>query len=339
VKTLARLLPLLAFLGLILALRLAGCQIRPVPSGSQATSGSEASGQLTAAPTASPVASRSGRPTATPTPRPTPTQKPSPTPSPTAKPSPTSLPAASPTPMAWSSKKLGWYYVPASAAGSGDPATIPADIRSLIAPFAVLWQSPQPQRRVVYLTMDEGYEYAANTSKILDTAKLKGIPITFFITGSFLDKNPDLVGRMLDEGHLVANHTDSHPNLADLLEKGGRQAVQAELDRLASRFRQATGQTLPRLVRPPEGSYSQALLAALDEAGYRTVFWSFAYRDWLTDDQPDPEAAKEKILGQLHNGSILLLHAVSVTNVEILPELIDAIENRGYEFARLDEIP
>ena len=213
------------------------------------------------------------------------------------------------------------------------PATIPESVRIMISKYPVLWQMPPRERKRVYLTMDEGYEYGGNTDLILDIAKEKGISITFFITGNYLANNPQKVGRMLDEGHLVANHTQKHANLADLLAASGEQAVLDQVRTLEQAFADQTGRTLPRLVRPPEGSYSERLLAVLGRAGYTVVFWSFAYRDWLTDDQPDPAAARQRILGELHDGSVILLHAASTTNVTILPDLIDAIRARGYEFS------
>lgn len=230
--------------------------------------------------------------------------------------------------------KTGWWYIPGK---QGQPATLQADVLKLINRYDVIWQEPLSGRKVVYLTMDEGYEYEDNTTEILNTAKVKGVPITFFITGSYLENNPDKVIRMAEEGHLVANHTTSHPNLVDLVAKKGEAGLLKELHDLETAFQNLTGQDMPRIIRPPEGSYSERVLYYLSRAGYQTVFWSFAYRDWITDEQPDPAEAKAKILGQLHNGSVILIHAVSDTNVAILPDLIDGIRARGYEFALLND--
>jgi peptidoglycan-N-acetylmuramic acid deacetylase len=312
-KTLIRLLPLAAFLLMVLVLRLSGCQMHPLPSSNQTSaSGTTIKSSI---PETEKTTTRSLSTTSAAT------------------------AATTAAPSGLSNKKLGWYYSAPSPLGADKPATIPADVRQVIAPYEVIWQYPQPGRKVVYLTMDEGYEFEANTAQILNIAKMKGISITFFITGSYLEKNPDLVGRMIEEGHLVANHTDGHPNLVDLLASEGSDALLAELDGLAGKFRTLTGMDLPKYVRPPEGSYSEKVLAILDAAGYKTVFWSFAYRDWLTAEQPDPDAAREKILSQIHDGSVLLLHAVSRTNITLLPDLIDEIQTRGYEFATIDEIP
>jgi peptidoglycan-N-acetylmuramic acid deacetylase len=337
-KTLARLLPLLVFVAFLVAIRLTGCRIG-IPEGSQTTGTAEPTAAATTA--ASPTAAATKGATAG-TREPTPAAS---TPAATTATSPTTTTGA-PTPD-WTTANLlagldntlaSWYYNPPSPLGEERPATIPAAVRQLAYQYEVIWQEPQTGRKVVYLTMDEGYEYGTNTEQILDIAKLKGISITFFITGSYLDKNPGLVGRMIDEGHLVANHTVSHPNLVDKAAVGGRSAILAELDGLAEDFEATCGVTMARYVRPPEGAYSDRVLAEMRAAGYRAVFWSFAYRDWLTDEQPDPAAAKEKILGQLHNGSVMLLHAVSATNVAILPDLIDEIKARGYQFALISEL-
>ena len=186
--------------------------------------------------------------------------------------------------------------------------------------------------------MDEGYEFENNTARILDIARDKSVSIAFFITGSYLRTHPELVRRMLDEGHLVLNHTDKHPDLAVMLRDKGVDAVLADIHKLETEFHALTGQVMPRLIRPPAGAYSQRLLALLARERYTAVFWSFAYRDWLTDDQPSLDSARSAILGQLHDGSVMLLHAVSKTNVQLLPELIDAIRAGGYRIGLLSEI-
>ncbi len=233
----------------------------------------------------------------------------------------------------------GWYYVPATPAGSQRPATVPDAVNSLMRQTGSLWQEENPSGKPLYLTMDEGYEYQDLTSRILDIAQRKALPITFFVTGSYIDRNPQLVQRMVSDGHLVANHTQTHPNLPRLLEAHGPAAVLAELEAVEQRFQALTGQPMNRYIRPPEGSYSQRLLTLFQQSGYQAVFWSFAYRDWLTDEQPDQGEALEKILSQLHPGSILLLHAVSSTNVAVLEAFVDQAREAGYTFKLLTEWP
>ena len=313
-KTFLRVLPLTIFVAFLLAIRIGGCQLLPVlPTGSDK-----------------------------PTPTLTPTLAPGETePAGSAQPSETTAQPTITVPTTTSklsdnNQSLGWSFIYADPAGQEQPTGISDSVRKLIDPYKVLWQVPQTDRKVVYLTMDNGYEYNNNTARILDTAKLKGVPITFFIIGSYLTNNEDLVIRMTEEGHTVANHSYTHPDTVKMLDEKGIDAVLADIRRLEKAYRDLTGQEISRFFRPPSGIYSERLLDLLSREGYTTVFWSFAYRDWLTDDQPDPAAAKERILGQLHNGSIILLHAVSNTNTDILPELIDEIRARGYEFAKLE---
>lgn len=219
----------------------------------------------------------------------------------------------------YSNEDLSWWY------RAGTTATIDSGIANLISGFDVLWKVDTTQK-IVYLTMDEGYEYLDNTSRILDIAKEKNVKITFFITGSYLDRQPNLVLRMLQEGHVVANHTDKHLRAPSIT----TEQLKEDITLLENKYQQLTGQPIASLYRPPEGGYSERSLAIAEDLGYTTVFWSFAYRDWLTDDQPDPAEAYQFIMNQLHPGAILLIHAVSVTNVEILPDLIDGIRDQGY---------
>ncbi len=240
-----------------------------------------------------------------------------------------------------SAATAGWYYNRPAAADlfKDKRVTIPGSVASLIAPWSVIWQAKPTGRKTVYLTMDEGYEFEKNTSEILATAAAKKVHIAFFITGTYLRNQPELVKRMVAEGHLVLNHTNTHPNLGNLYREQGAETVMANITQLELEFKALTGKSMPKYLRPPEGAYSERLLGLLDQHGYRTVFWSFAYRDWLTNEQPTLEAARRTILGELHDGSVILLHAVSNTNVALLPELIEEIRARGYSFGRLTDIP
>lgn len=223
----------------------------------------------------------------------------------------------------YSNEDLGWWF------NWGNPkATINNEITALISDKNVLWQIPT-ENKVVYLTFDEGYEYNNNTSQILDTLRDKGVKATFFITGSYLDNNPDLVNRMVEEGHLVGNHTILHYRAAPTLESNQQTYIDdvVALNQKDSR--------ISMFHRPPEGGYSERSLALLNSLGYKTVFWSFAYKDWLTDNQPDPKEALELILNNIHPGSILLLHPVSNTNTQILGEVIDGIRGQGYSIELL----
>ena len=187
--------------------------------------------------------------------------------------------------------------------------------------------------KVVYLTFDAGYENG-NVEKILDTLKEKNVPGAFFILSHFLTANPGLIERMIDEGHLVCNHTARHRNMA----KATDREMRRELTDLETLFRDRTGCEIAKYYRPPEGSFNWNNLAVAKELGYATVFWSFAYADWDNQRQPSAEAALQKIRENLHPGAVLLLHPTSDTNAKIMPELIDELASAGYRFGTLDEL-
>ena len=176
----------------------------------------------------------------------------------------------------------------------------------------------------LWLTFDEGYENGY-TEKILDTLASKGVKATFFITRDYAEKNPGLIKRMISEGHTIGNHSYSHPSLPDC----SNEDLYNELMLLHNYISKEFGYDM-YVMRPPRGEFSERVLACAKELGYTTVLWSFAYRDWLTDDQPDPAAAYEKVTEKTHNGAVYLLHAVSKTNTEILPRVIDYWRENGY---------
>lgn len=235
-----------------------------------------------------------------------------------------------------SNNAFGWTYLVPEPLFQNIPAALPERAARLMEKYDGIWQLPDAERSVVYMTMDAGYEYGTNTSKILDIAKEKGFGITFFVTGSFIKNNPDVVLRMVNEGHMVGNHTERHLNQPKALDTSF-QTLQEDILVAETRFTDLTGRTFAPYLRPPEGVYSERSLAVLRDMGYRAVFWSFAYNDWRTDAQPDPDAAYERIMGQLHNGSVLLLHTVSNTNVQILGRLVDGMRERGYSIELLPE--
>ncbi len=188
--------------------------------------------------------------------------------------------------------------------------------------------------KVIYLTFDAGYENG-NIAKILDVLKEKGVQGTFFVLRHLIENETALVQRMLCEGHMVANHTMSHKNMARVTD---RTEFEKELHGLEQIFKEKTGHTMPKIYRPPEGRFSEENLRLLKELGYKTVFWSFAYADWDNEKQMSPEAAKQKILAGTHNGEILLLHPTSATNAAILGDLIDAWREMGYRFATPNDL-
>lgn len=190
------------------------------------------------------------------------------------------------------------------------------------------------QEKVLYLTFDAGYENG-NTAKILDTLQKHNVKATFFLVGNYIEKNADLVRRMVDEGHVVGNHTMHHRNMSKLKDP---QVFQKELQDLEELFRQTTGKEMPKFYRPPEGVYSEENLKMAQEMGYKTVFWSLAYADWNQDAQPTREQAFEKLIPRTHDGAVVLLHSTSKTNGEILDELLTKWESMGYTFATVDKL-
>lgn len=189
-------------------------------------------------------------------------------------------------------------------------------------------------RKVLYLTFDAGYENGS-TEKILDVLKKHEVKAAFFLVGNYIQRNADLVRRMVSEGHIVANHTMHHYDMSKLSDKA---AFQKELTDLEQLFFQTTGTEMPKYYRPPQGIYSEDNLRMAQELGYKTVFWSLAYVDWNNDAQPSREEAFRKLLPRVHNGAVVLLHSTSRTNGEILDELLTKWKEMGYTFESLDAL-
>ena len=196
---------------------------------------------------------------------------------------------------------------------------------------AYLGDTTQP---VIYLTFDAGYENGC-TEKILDILKQQDVKAAFFLVGNYIEKNADLVRRMVDEGHTVGNHTMHHPDMSKLSDPA---AFEKELTDLESLFRDTTGQELPKFYRPPQGIYSEENLKMAKELGYKTVFWSLAYVDWNNDSQPTREQAFSKLIPRIHNGAVVLLHSTSAANAEILDELLTKWKEMGYRFGTVEEL-
>lgn len=229
-----------------------------------------------------------------------------------------------------SNTRRAWYYTPT---GAGLVPAIPSDVARIVARTGVLWRVSTTDK-VVFLTFDQGYE-AGFTPRILDTLRAKGVRATFFLTGSYLRDEPDLVRRMASEGHLVGNHTRTHPSLPTLA--GDVAAFTEEYRSVERAYREVTGASLARYERPPRGEYSERTLCMARALGYTSVTWSFAHRDWLLDDQPAVDVTYKRIVDGAHPGAIMLLHSVSESNTIALPDVIDELRRRGYRFATLDE--
>lgn len=188
--------------------------------------------------------------------------------------------------------------------------------------------------KVIYLTFDCGYENG-NTEAILDALKEHNAQGTFFVVGHYLETAPDLVKRMVEEGHAVGSHTYHHPDINTLPDMA---AFQEEMDSLRELFTEVTGEELDMYYRPPEGKCGITNLKMAQELGYTTIFWSLAHVDWDVDNQPSHAEAIEKLTDRIHPGAIVLLHNTSQTNGEILDELLTKWEEMGYRFAPLSDL-
>ena len=187
---------------------------------------------------------------------------------------------------------------------------------------------------VLYLTFDAGYENG-HTEKILDTMEKHDVKAAFFLVGNYLQKNADLVRRMVEEGHIVGNHTMTHPDMSAIESK---EAFQKELEGVEKLFTEVTGKDLPKFYRPPQGIYLEQNLKMAQELGYKTVFWSLAYKDWDNTKQPTADYALGKLIPRSHNGAVILLHSTSQTNAEVLDQLLTQWKNAGYRFETIDKL-
>lgn len=227
-----------------------------------------------------------------------------------------------------SNKGSGWGF----KKDVGKAPDIPAEITEMLTKYDSYYMDTSG-KRVLYLTFDEGYENGY-TAQILDTLKEYNVPAAFFVTGSYFDREQELVKRMVDEGHIVGNHTQNHPNLHKL---ENPDKMKEDLKILDDKYFAAYGEHM-KYMRPPEGEYSERVLAAAKDAGYKTVFWSFAYKDWERDVNRGESYAIEQVTPYLHSGAVILLHAVSRDNAYALDDIIKFAKERGYEFKSLDEI-
>lgn len=196
------------------------------------------------------------------------------------------------------------------------------------------WYAGLPDDPVIYLTFDAGYENG-NTEAILDALKKHQAPAAFFLVGNYLETSPELVKRMVNEGHTVGNHTYHHPDMSKI---SSREAFEKELTQLEDLYQQIIGQPMKKYYRPPQGKYSESNLKMASDMGYQTFFWSLAYVDWYEDKQPTKDEAFDKLLKRIHPGAIVLLHSTSKTNGQILDELLTKWEEMGYRFGSLDDL-
>lgn len=185
--------------------------------------------------------------------------------------------------------------------------------------------------KTIYLTFDAGYENG-NTEDILDVLKEKNVPAAFFVVGNFVEDEPEILRRMEAEGHIVGNHTMTHPDMASIADID---EFRGELTELEEAYKAVTGKEMKKFYRPPRGIYSENNLKQAQDMGYTTVLWSLAYEDWYENDQPTREDALNLLNKRIHPGAIVLLHSTSKTNARVLGELIDGWREKGYKFGEM----
>ncbi|WP_243740227.1 delta-lactam-biosynthetic de-N-acetylase [Aureibacillus halotolerans] len=203
---------------------------------------------------------------------------------------------------------------------------------ALLEKYNAFYKDADATEKTVYLTFDNGYENGY-TAKILDVLKKTETPGAFFITGHYLKDQPELVNRMVDEGHIVGNHSWSHPDMTTV----SREKFAQELSKVSDGFKELTGQDGMTYLRPPRGIFSERSLEWSQELGYVNVFWSLAFVDWKIDQQRGGDYAYNEIMKQAHPGAVFLLHTVSKDNADALERAINDLKARGYQFASLDD--
>ncbi|GAA3404333.1 delta-lactam-biosynthetic de-N-acetylase [Paenibacillus hodogayensis] len=224
------------------------------------------------------------------------------------------------------------YHFGFKKSRNGSPATIDEEgFKPVIDQYGAIFRKDD-SRKVLYLTFDNGYENGY-TARILDVLKEKRVPAVFFVTGHYIESQPELLKRMADEGHLIGNHSWSHPDMTQISDE----RITKELSQVKERVEVVTGQKEMLYLRPPRGIFSERTLAVSRNLGYTNVFWSVAYVDWDVKKQNGWKHAYDKVTSQLHPGAVLLLHAISSDNAGAMGAIIDYARQQGYEFKRLDE--
>ncbi|GGH87593.1 peptidoglycan-N-acetylmuramic acid deacetylase [Pullulanibacillus pueri] len=220
-----------------------------------------------------------------------------------------------------------WYFKPSK---NNQPATTEPEYDALLKKYHGVWIGDTTSKDI-YLTFDCGYENGY-TKKILDVLKEKKVPAAFFVTGHYITDQSELIQRMVKEGHIIGNHSWGHPDLSKISDE----KYKIELEKLKQAYTEITGRTDMKYLRPPRGTFSERSLKLGEEQGYTSVFWSFAYMDWMRDEHKGADYAYNSIMKRIHPGAIVLLHSVSRDNAEALGKVIDDLKKQGYTFRSLD---
>lgn len=231
---------------------------------------------------------------------------------------------------ALSVEKLSHSHGPAS---DGKPHHTVVEFQKNFDSFGAYTLDTKSEEKVLYLTFDCGYEHENLTARILDTLKEKQVPAAFFCTLDHIEKETEIISRMINEGHIVGNHSATHPSFTEI----DRDKMAKELQDTENYLRTNYGYA-SKFFRFPAGEYTQSALDLVASLGYVSVFWSVAYNDWNTDKIQGKDYAVETVMSRLHDGAIILLHSVSKDNADALGEIIDKARAQGYRFAALTEL-
>ena len=226
-------------------------------------------------------------------------------------------------------KNYSWYFKPAK--NNEQPAF---DVNLNELKTYGTYAMGDKNDKVIYLTFDFGYENG-NVKKCLDALNKNNIKGAFFILDNVIKTNPGLIKELIDTGHTVANHTMKHKNMCNIKDFN---EYSKEIIGLETLYEESTGHKLAKFYRPPKGEFTKQNLEYNQKLGYKTIFWSLAYKDWDENSQPDKSETINKILSRTHNGAVVLLHPTSSTNAAILDTLIQEWKKSGYKFGTLDEL-
>ena len=226
-----------------------------------------------------------------------------------------------------SNKKIGWGIKRADNHSQPDVGAKNKEILDKYEGYCL----GSNMSKKIYLTFDAGYE-AGYTEKILEVLKQNDVKACFFITAHYVNTKPELVQKMIDDGHIIGNHTVNHKSMPDI----NLETIKKEVMDLHTSIYQKFGYEM-KYIRPPKGEYSEKTVSYTNTLGYKTIMWSFAYDDWDENKQGRESYGKDKILKNVHNGEIMLLHSTSKDNANILDECIKETKKMGYEFKSLDE--
>ena len=229
-----------------------------------------------------------------------------------------------------SNQPINWGFKRGS---NEQPAQAGSQMDQLLAKYGAFYKS-DTQKKTLYLTFDNGYENGY-TPKILDVLKKEKIHAAFFVTGHYLVDKPELVKRMVEEGHIIGNHSWHHPDMTAISDA----KIREELDSVKIKTTELTGQKEMKYVRPPRGVFSERTMQVAKEAGYTHVFRSLAYVDWNVNQQKGAQYAYDRIMERVHPGAVMLLHTVSKDNADALEKVIQDLKKRGYQFKGLDDFP